>query len=332
MILDLPRLIRMEEPYWKELENLLNALESDASRRLSVTEAYRLHYLYRRASSNLVRLSTFASAPEMSSYVETLVSRAYSEIYGSTGPTRWIRFGQWFTQDLPQAFRRHLHAFAMSCLLTLAGVLFGAGALALDSDAKEVLVVHDHLQQTPTQRVEKEKREQGENLEGKKASFSGFLMTHNMRVSLFTLALGITYGVGTTIMLFYNGVILGSICLDYIRDGQTAFLVGWLLPHGSVEIPAILLAGQGGFILAQALIGHRNRLGLRQRFQSIRHDLLTLIGGIGLLLIWAGIIEAFFSQYHEPVIPYSLKITFGSVQLLLLFLYLFRVGKEKAEN
>ena len=41
-----------------------------------------------------------------------------------------------------------------------------------------------------------------------------------------------TWGVGTIIMLFYNGVILGAVAVDYIRAGQTKFLLGWLMPHG----------------------------------------------------------------------------------------------------
>ena len=36
-------------------------------------------------------------------------------------------------------------------------------------------------------------------------------MTHNIKVSMFTLALGMTWGVGTILMLFYNGVTLGAI-------------------------------------------------------------------------------------------------------------------------
>ena len=71
-------------------------------------------------------------------------------------------------------------------------------------------------------------------------------MTHNTQVSIFTLALGMTWGVGTIIMLFYNGVILGAVAVDYIHAGQTKFLLGWLMPHGVVEIPAILIAGQAG--------------------------------------------------------------------------------------
>ena len=84
-------------------------------------------------------------------------------------------------------------------------------------------------------------------------------MTHNTEVSIFTLALGMTWGVGTIIMLFYNGVILGAVAVDYIRAGETKFLLGWLMPHGVVEIPAILIAGQAGLLLASALIGHGRR-------------------------------------------------------------------------
>jgi len=46
-----------------------------------------------------------------------------------------------------------------------------------------------------------------------------------------------TCGLGTIILLFYNGVILGAVVVDYILAGQATFLLGWLLPHGSFEIP-----------------------------------------------------------------------------------------------
>jgi hypothetical protein len=46
------------------------------------------------------------------------------------------------------------------------------------------------------------------------------------------------------------------------------------------------------------------------------------------MLIWAGIVEAFFSQYHEPVIPYEAKIGFGALELILLVLFLTRSGRR----
>ena len=77
-----------------------------------------------------------------------------------------------------------------------------------------------------------------------------------------------TWGIGTIIVLFYNGVILGAVAVDYIRAGQTKFLLGWLLPHGVIEIPAILIAGQAGLLLAAALIGRGNRDPLRKRLRA----------------------------------------------------------------
>src|SRR2546426_11363809 len=138
-----------------------------------------------------------------------------------------------------------------------------------------------------------------------------------------------TWGVGTIIMLFYNGVILGAVAADYLLAGQTKFLAGWLLPHGSFEIPAILIAGQAGLILGGALIGWGKRTALRSRLRNVSRDLVTLILGVGILLVWAGFVEAFLSQYHEPVVPYELKIAFGIVELILLSLFLARSGAER---
>ena len=131
-------------------------------------------------------------------------------------------------------------------------------------------------------------------------------------------------------MILYNGVILGAVCLDYLRAGQGVFLAGWLLPHGSVEIPGFLLAGQAGLMLG----GARDRAGaggvpLRTRLRAVRADLVTIIGGVAVMLVWAGIIEAFFSQYHAPVLPYGVKITFGVVELVALTWFLARAGRGR---
>jgi uncharacterized membrane protein SpoIIM required for sporulation len=128
--------------------------------------------------------------------------------------------------------------------------------------------------------------------------------------------------------LFYNGVVLGAIIIDYVRAGQSIFLMGWLLPHGVVEIPAILIAGQAGLLLGQALIGWNSKENLQERLRSVTGSLCTLISGAALLLIWAGLVEAFFSQYHEPVLPYQFKIIFGLLELLALITFLSRGRKN----
>jgi uncharacterized membrane protein SpoIIM required for sporulation len=181
----------------------------------------------------------------------------------------------------------------------------------------------------PAERVKKEESAKTDRLAGQKGTFAAELMTHNTRVTIFTMALGVSWGTGTTLMLFYNGVILGAVSLDYVRAGQARFLLGWLLPHGAIEIPCILIGGQAGFVLAGALIGWGRRSSRRERLRKISRDLIALMLGASVMLVWAGIVEAFLSQYHEPVIPYALKIGFGVVELIALALFLSRAGTRE---
>jgi uncharacterized membrane protein SpoIIM required for sporulation len=329
VIVDLQRFIANEKPSWLELERRLNHLEAEPNTAMSLEQLQIFHQLYERTAADLAKITTFSSEPEIRRYLENLVSRAYGEIHETREKQRRIFPLQWFLHTLPQTFRRHIRAFYLSLAITIAGCVFGGAAIAFDPDSKAVLMPFGGLMQDPVKRVHEEENAREDRLQGFKSTFSAELMTHNIQVSIFTLALGMTWGFGTIIMLFYNGVILGAVAVDYIRAGETKFLLGWLMPHGVIEIPAILIAGQAGLILAVALIGRGSRLSFRARLRAISQDLTTLIFGVGILLVWAGFIEAFLSQYHEPVIPYEAKIAFGCIELILLILFLSRSGKRK---
>jgi uncharacterized membrane protein SpoIIM required for sporulation len=275
---------------------------------------------------------TFSSEPEIRRYLENLIARAYGEIHETRDKQRRLKPLTWFLQTLPQSFRRHAKAFWLSVAITCVGIIFGGFATAFDPESRSVTMPFGHGLMDPSERVAREERTMGEQLSGRQGSFSTFLMTHNTKVAVLTLALGMTWGVGTIIVLFHNGIALGAIAVDYMQAGQTRFLLGWLMPHGVIEIPAILIAGQAGLMLAGALIGWGQRRRLAERLRAISGDLVTLIFGVALMLVWAGLVEAFLSQYHEPVIPYPVKISFGFVELVLLITFLSRCGLQPAST
>jgi uncharacterized membrane protein SpoIIM required for sporulation len=70
-------------------------------------------------------------------------------------------------------------------------------------------------------------------------------------------------------------------------------------------------------------------LRVRARLRETAPDLATLIAGVAVMLVWAGIVESFFSQYHEPVLPYWIKIAFGVLELNCLALFFWRAGRGK---
>lgn len=325
MIADLDRFVSEETPVWRELEGYLDRMDRDAAARLDMEGVKRFHYLYQRASSDLARMGSFAADPELRLYLQSLVARGFGEIHHAHR-RRGFAPVAWFFRTFPATFRRHFKAFALATAVTLLGAAFGAAVVQQDRADKEVILPFENLLGSPAERVAQEERGVNEDLEKNRLTFSSILMTNNTRVAVSCLALGFTFGIGTLILLFYNGVVLGAVVLDYVAAGKTVFLVGWLLPHGAIEIPAILIAGQGGFVLAGAMLGRSGGLSLGERLRLVWADLATLIGGTAVLLVWAGLVEALFSQYHEPVLPYSLKIAFGVTELVLLAAFLSTAG------
>lgn len=329
MIIDLNRFIDAEQPVWAELESRLDELDEDLGKPLDLESAQRLHYLYQRTSADLQKVMTYAAEPELQRYLESLVARAYGEIHDSRSREGRFQVVRWVSRDIPRTFRRHAAAFVVALTMTLMGGVIGGLAFEYLPEAKAILVPpgFDHLLNDPSQHIAQVESGSGMSVQ-EQAEFAGYLMSHNIRVSFTALSLGFTFGIGTIVVMIFNGALLGLVAVDYVEAGEMQYLLAWLLPHGSVEIPAILIAGQAGLVLARAMIGWGDRQRMRARFRAISGDLVTLAGLVVILLIWAGLIESFFSQYGQQHLPYSLKIAFGFSQLLLLFGYLCFVGSR----
>lgn len=326
MLIDLPRFIANERPTWTEFEQMLGRVERRTNR-LPLEDAKRFHFLYQKVSSDLARISTFASEPALRGYLESLVARGYGEIHGTRERGFHWNPLRWFLVDFPRSFQRQMGGFIAACLITLVGCMLGGFAVGLDPEAKSMLLPGQfgHLLGNPSERVAQEELEAKDPdvRESGHATFASSLMANNIRVSINAMAFGMAWGIGTVLVLFYNGIILGLVVVDYILAGEGVFLAGWLLPHGAVEIPAILLGGQGGFVLAAAVLGRGDRDRLMVRLRKAAPDVANIVGGLAVLLVWAGLVESFLSQKHEPAIPYALKIAFGSVELILLGVLLF---------
>jgi Stage II sporulation protein M len=91
------------------------------------------------------------------------------------------------------------------------------------------------------------------------------------------------------------------------------------------EIPSILIAGQAGFYLARIMLRRKEDRNVRQSMS----EWLILVAGLALMLVWAGVMEAFFSQHHQPVLPYGFKIAVGVAELVLLTIYLLFTGRRR---
>ncbi len=328
MILDLERFAGRERRYWQELEGLLLRFEP-GHRPLELEEWDRFQQLYSRAGWALTRVQNGASATDLERYLTQLVARAYGELYQSRERMQAkdvLRGAGRLAVLFPQVFRKHIRLFALSVAITLAGAVVAGVAVSVDPVAVNILLPAGYLQH-PGKRVAQEEHHPSPLLNPRtESAFAAGLMTHNIRVTLLVLFLGVTLGFGTAAMLFMNGALLGAVVARYGLAGFGAFAASWLLPHGAFEIPAMLIGGQGGFLIAAGLL-QRGRESRSQRLRALLPDLTVIIGGLACMLVWAGVIEGFYSQHHGPGLePY--QIAFGLSELAALTLYFSLAGRK----
>ncbi|WIV66182.1 stage II sporulation protein M [Natrialbaceae archaeon AArc-T1-2] len=118
---------------------------------------------------------------------------------------------------------------------------------------------------------------------------------NNWTVALSTAYSGFALAIPAAVALLFNGVVIGAIArLEVDLEALIAFVV----PHGIVEIPAILVAGALGFHLGvvgwRAVRGRIDRPTLADELERA----FWVLVGVGLLLALAAVIEGFVSPYY----------------------------------
>ncbi len=331
MIVNLEKFVQKEESYWDELSTLLAKLQQQTASS-NFFELQRLLYLYDRVSADYTKVANYSNSQELIDYLENLTVSAYSFIHNNQKQRVKMHLVKWLFVEFPKVFRQNLRYVVIATTVFMLGGLFGAFALNSNEEAKNAILPQqfaNHLN-NPQERVKREESNKTAYNAERNSQFAVHLMTNNIKVSILALALGITFGIGTLIVMFYNGVILGLIVCDYLNASQGAFLSGWLLPHGIIEIPAILFAGATGLMIGHCLIKSKGsiKLALRKKRQDIGLFMLAIV----VMLLWAGVIEAFMSQVHEPIVTYQSKIMFGILEGILLISWLSMSRKSKLWN
>jgi uncharacterized membrane protein SpoIIM required for sporulation len=138
---------------------------------------------------------------------------------------------------------------------------------------------------------------------------------NNVYVGIMLYCGGVVFGLFTALILISNGVFIGY----YATQMQLSLFLLFTLPHGIIEIPAIILTGASGFIMFKFLIeffygiinpklnedqtqGINIKLGIKDRVinsGNVNIDRLTqslaLLGLSAVLLLIAAFIEAYLT-------------------------------------
>jgi uncharacterized membrane protein SpoIIM required for sporulation len=305
-------------PSWKRLEGMLEQAENNGLGSLDDAEAVEFARLYRRTASDLNQAQTFVQADSAVKYLNDLVARCYVAINARArfDWRGWLRRLVW---EYPAHFRRHLGVFLLATAILMAGAVFGYIASAFDPLlARSLFLPADMPMIQPGQ-------ESGLTSTGELAGFSGMLFTNNTRVCLIVCALGLTWGVGTTLLLWYNGLMMGALAAIFAEAGAWREFCTGILPHGVLEIPAILISGAAGFLLAGALIRARPWPRLEELHRQ-GMEALWLVAGCFPLMAVAALLEASVARAPDWYFDSGLKLAVAGVFGLLFVVYVALFG------
>jgi uncharacterized membrane protein SpoIIM required for sporulation len=316
-VMDPTTFIHEREGRWRRLEVLLRKIEERGFSSLSLNEVKEFGTLYRMVSSDLVQAKTHLADPSTLDYINTLLLRSYSQLYG---PRRFDlkRIWNFFSNEFPALFQKTLPLTLLSAAIFMGAFAMSFIACSFDNDAP-MYFMPDQLSSLE-ECLKDCKRERSFHL-GLAPAISSFIMTNNIRVTFLAFGGGILFGIGTSLILLYNGIFIGAVSSVFFRTGKGVEFLAFVLPHGVLELPSIFIAGGGGLLLGKALLLPGN---------LSRRDALIVNGGIGIrliigiipILIIAGLIEGFFSPID--VIPAYAKFTFSLFPAVSLLLYLFK--------
>jgi uncharacterized membrane protein SpoIIM required for sporulation len=318
----LDQFIRDRRPVWDRLSKIVADAYRRGVRRMPAGDAGDMVHLYRDVSADLARLRALEADPHLVNEINRLVARAHGQIYRGVR-RKTLSLLEFFLVRYPQLFRetgRFTFASFLICLL-FAG-------LAYRTVQTHPELVADVMGPMIGQEVRGEKTGADIKQRFRMVSspiLSSFVTGNNIVVALKAFALGITFGIGTVFVLMYNSMMVGGIAGAYAKSGVAYDLWMTLLPHGALELSAIVVAGGAGLLLGYSLWCP----GQRTRRRALREESLKAVQLV-VGLIPAFIVAGFFEGFITPSdrMPEPLKVGLGVTVAVVFWLYLFLGGRR----
>jgi uncharacterized membrane protein SpoIIM required for sporulation len=317
--MNIQRWIARREENWKRLDALLMQVEKKGIKSLVAAEIKELAGLYRSVSADLARAKTNRIGATTINSLQKLTSRGYNQIYQGSRRQEWEGIKEFYWWGFPQVVREtFIYTITATGIFILGGLI--AWWYAWQDPVFMSLIVPGDL----IVRV----RDRGElwmgSILGVEPLASGYIMLNNISVCFQTIGGGITAGIFTIFMLVYNGLLIGSLATLVGQNNLAYPFWAFVLPHGSLELPAIFLSGGAGLAIAKGMLfpGNYRRL---DALKKAGLQAAKLVFGTIPMLIIAGTIEGFFSP--NPSIPEPFKYLLGISLFTLLLLYCSRQKK-----
>jgi len=312
---DVDRFIARNQPGWARLAELTRI----PRRSLTPAQVDELVQLYQRTSAHLSHARTARVDPSVVSHLTRLVASAAGLLYG-TRSRSLAGFARFFTTTFPAAVWHVRRFVAVAALLLLLPAAVVGGWLAVSDAAleasgpeaaREAYVEDDfeaYYSSAPA------------------GQFAAQVTVNNIQVSILAFAAGALLCVVTAYILAFNGANVGVAAGTFAAVGQQAKFYGLILPHGVLELSAVIVAGASGLAIGWAIVspGDRPR---RVALAEEGRRAAAIVVGLMLAFVVAGTIEAFVTPSSLPTVA---RVGIGLAAGAAFWTYLVTLGRRAA--
>ncbi len=299
---------------WDRLEELLR------KKRRNFSEIRELGNLYLAVSDDLSFCQTQFPESDIRHYLNHLVRQCHA-LFFHREKTRLRTVVAFFSTDFPKLLFELRYYIASSFAILAIALALSFGFVKQNVMLGEIFLP-DRMYEMAMRDLEL--RRQFGNFdaipEALRSALSLYVWFNNSVVAINCFVLGIAFGLGTAYVLFFNGAMLGSLLAVYHTNGHLLDFFSLIMVHGSLELPAIVIAGGAGLALGFSLV-RPGRLARKDAVRNAALRCLKVLAGVIALLFVAGLIEGLITPLKLPVRD---RIIIAIINAVLLILYTAR--------
>lgn len=299
---------------WRRLAVLTASARKGGARALA-EGASEFVRLYRAACADLSAARSRHLAPDIEEYLNAVVGEAHSVLYDFPPLPRGAA-RRWFLRDLPLRVSKAWPFLLASAIVVFAPWLLSWAVVSANSSAALALFDAETLRSFESMYRDPPFAGGSGDAAGSGTAVAGYIQ-NNVSVSFLSVALGAFFGIGTLIVLVYNGLHIGGI-LGYISAiGYGPAIQTFIIAHSPFELAGLCLSGASGFLLGWTLL----RAGPQGRVAAMKSkvdDILALLCADVMLTVLAAFIEGLVSP--SPITVTG-RMIIGGIALGLIVLY-----------
>lgn len=298
--MDIDAFVAAHQGAWWRLQQL-----TDKARRVSRMEPDELDellHLYQRGGANLAHARVeYAADSPLVNRLTVLVADAHGVLYGHSETEARRSLQHFATVTFPAAIYSLRGFIVVATLLTCVPWAVFQIWLAVSPAAFDVVAPDATAQQYIDQDFEAYYSNQPSQ------NFATQVFFNNIRVGFLAFAAGILLCIVTAAVLVINGANIGIAGGLFTNVGQGDKFWGLILPHGMLEMSAVIVAGAAGLRIGWTIIDPGERTRLNALTEESRRAGSVLVGLVVAFLL-AALVEGFVTGRPWPT---SVRIGVG---------------------